>query len=119
MGVAALVIGIASLLIGFIPLCGFFALVPAIIGIILGIIDVVKKSKSTEEVKPKKGVSIAGIILSSLALILIIIYNVVIVGLLAYANESYNNNTESYNYIDNYDYNSIYDSIYDNYDFDL
>ena len=68
MGVAALVLGIISLIIGFIPLCGVIAFVPAIIGIILGIVEIVKKSKASEP----KGMGIAGLILSSIAVIVII-----------------------------------------------
>ena len=67
MGVAALILGIISIIIGFIPLCGAVAYLPALIGLILGIVDTVKKSKTGE----KKGVSIAGIILSALAIIII------------------------------------------------
>lgn len=70
MGVASLVLGIMSLIIGFIPLCGSIALVPAIIGVILGIIDIVSKSKKGE----KKGISIAGLILSVIATIVIIFW---------------------------------------------
>lgn len=75
MGVAALVLGIISIIIGFIPLCGSVAFIPALIGLILGIVDIVKKSKTEE----KKGISIAGTILSGLAII-IILYWVFIVG---------------------------------------
>ena len=70
MGVASLVLGIISLIIGFIPLCGSIALVPAIIGVILGIVDIVSKSKKGE----KKGTSIAGLILSAIATLIIIFW---------------------------------------------
>lgn len=70
MGVASLVLGIISLIIGFIPLCGAIALVPAIIGVILGIVDIVSKSKKGE----KKGTSIAGLILSAIATLIIIFW---------------------------------------------
>lgn len=69
MGVAALVLGIISLIIGFIPLCGAIALVPAIVGLILGIVDIVKKSK---EEGAKKGLAIAGTVLSAIAICIII-----------------------------------------------
>ena len=46
MGVASLVLGIISAIIGFVPFCGTFALIPAIIGLILGIVDWVKQSKA-------------------------------------------------------------------------
>lgn len=67
MGVAALILGIVSVIIGFIPLCGSIAFIPAIIGLILGIVDTVQKSKKGE----KKGVSIAGIVLSAIAIVII------------------------------------------------
>ncbi len=70
MGVASLVLGIISIIIGFIPFCGAIALLPAIIGLILGIVDVVKKSKSGES----KGMSIAGIVLSAIAIVVIIFW---------------------------------------------
>lgn len=66
MGIAALIIGILSIIIAIIPFCGMIALLPAIIGLILGIVDVVKKSKKGE----KKGIGIAGIILTGLAIAL-------------------------------------------------
>lgn len=67
MGVAALVLGIISILVGFIPVCGLIALVPAIIGLILGIVDVIQKNKRGE----KKGIAIAGIVCSAIAIIII------------------------------------------------
>lgn len=70
MGIAALILGIISIIVGFIPLCGAIAFVPALIGLILGIVDTVQKSKKGE----KKGISIAGIILSSIAIVIISVY---------------------------------------------
>ena len=70
MGVASLVLGIISFIIGFIPFCGSIALVPAIVGIILGIVDLVQKSKNNE----KKGMAIAGLVLSAIATVIIIFW---------------------------------------------
>ena len=67
MGIASLVLGIISMIIGFIPLCGSVAFVPAVIALILGIVDTVQKSKKGES----KGISVAGIVLSSIAIIVI------------------------------------------------
>ena len=67
MGVAALVLGIVSVIIGFIPFCGAIAFIPAAIGLILGIVDIVQKGKKGES----KGVSIAGTVLSAIAIIVI------------------------------------------------
>jgi len=70
MGVAALVLGIVSLVVGFIPLCGFFAIIPAGIGLILGLVDVALKSKT----KKPKGQGIAGIVLNGVAILVIILW---------------------------------------------
>ena len=67
MGIASLVLGIISIIVGFVPFCGAIAFLPALIGLILGIVDMVKKSKSNE----KKGQAIAGIIMCALAIIVI------------------------------------------------
>ena len=72
MGIAALVLGIVSVVLGFIPLCGIIALLPAIIGLILGIIDLVKRKKAGE----KFGKSLAGIICSGLAVVIIVFWYV-------------------------------------------
>lgn len=69
MGVAALVLGIISIIVGFVPFCGAIAFVPAVVGLILGIVDIVKKNK---ENKPK-GLAIAGTILTAIAIVIIII----------------------------------------------
>ena len=99
MGVASLVLGIISLIIGFVPLCGAIALIPAIIGLILGIVDTVQKSKKNE----KKGMSIAGIVLSAIATVIIIFWVFVFgVGVATY--DSYNTRT--------------FNSIYSSYNFD-
>lgn len=68
MGIASLVIGIIAVLLGFIPFCGIIALIPAIVGVVLGIVDWVKKSKQGQP----KGMSIAGTILSIIAVVIII-----------------------------------------------
>ena len=70
MGIAALVIGIIAAIMAFVPLCGMIAFVPALIGLILGIVDVVLKGKK----KLPKGVGIAGIVLNGLAIILIFVW---------------------------------------------
>lgn len=78
MGTAALVLGIITVILGFIPLVGVLAFIPAVVGLILGIVDVIQKSKKDE----KKGTAVAGIILNGIA-ILIIGFWVAFFGLLA------------------------------------
>lgn len=69
MGVAALVLGILALIVSFIPGCGaVIGFIPALIGLILGIVDTVRKSKQGE----KKGISIAGLVLSAIAIVIMI-----------------------------------------------
>ncbi len=91
MGIAALVLGIISMIIGFIPFCGAIAFVPAVIGLILGIVDTVKKSKSGE----KKAISITGLVLSAVAIVVITFW--LIVAGLVVAEEGLNN-IETYDY---------------------
>lgn len=79
MGIAALILGILALLVAFIPVFGFIAFFPAIAGLVLGIVDVVNKSKKNES----KGTSIAGIILNSIAIVVMIVWIFVLPFLIA------------------------------------
>ncbi len=74
MGAASLVIGVIAIIASFFPLCGTWALLPAIVGLVLGIVEVVNKSKKGEP----KGMGIAGIVLNPLAIIIIILWWVVV-----------------------------------------
>ena len=74
MGIASMVIGIISAVIGFIPFCNYFALIPAGTGFILGIIDVAIKSKKKQEGKES---GIAGIVLNAIAIVIIILWTLV------------------------------------------
>ena len=74
MGVASLVLGIISVLLGFVPLCGVIALLPALIGLGLGITDFVVKSRSGQS----KSIGMAGIGLNCLAFIVIILWVAVV-----------------------------------------
>lgn len=73
MGLAALIIGIVAVVLGFVPVCGMIALVPAIVGLILGIVDVKRKSKKQEP----KGKGMAGIILNAAAIIVILVWTLI------------------------------------------
>ncbi len=66
MGVASLILGIVSIIMSFIPCCNYFAFLPALVGLGLGIAELVKKGKEGEG----KGMGIAGIILNIIAIIL-------------------------------------------------
>ena len=93
MGVAALVLGIVSVVIGFIPFCGSWAIIPAIVGLVLGIVDWVKKNK---EGNPK-GKAIAGVICSAVAIVVILSYYFVVMAAATKATKE----------LKNYDWNSI------------
>ncbi len=81
MDIASLVLGIVSLLFSFIPYCNYFMIIPAIVGLILGIIDVSQKSK----LEMPKGIGITGIILNALALLIMIIVGIFFMAILAAA----------------------------------
>ena len=100
MGVASLVLGILSLIVSFVPCCGTLAIIPAIIALILGIVEVVKKSKAGQP----KGMGIAGIVLSAISVIVIIVWFIVFGA--AAATADYNNilNSDYYNSYYDYDY---------------
>ena len=57
MGTASMVIGIVSLIIGLIPFCGAWAILPALVGLGLAIADVAIRSRR----KQPRGMAIAGL----------------------------------------------------------
>jgi hypothetical protein len=76
MGVASMVIGIVSLLVALVPFCGLIAILPALIGLGLGIADIVSKPKHY----PNKGMAVAGVVLNPLAVLVSVGY--IVLGLL-------------------------------------
>lgn len=76
MGIAALIIGIVSLLIGLIPSYGILGLFPAIAGLILGIIDIVKKYLHQKPI----GNGVAGVVLCALAITIMLLWRLFIIG---------------------------------------
>lgn len=70
MAIASLVLGIISFVLGFIPYVNIIVIIPAIAGLILGIISIANKKKR-EDGKSRKGLGIAGLILNGVALIVI------------------------------------------------
>lgn len=87
MGIASLILGIVSLIIGFIPLCGSIALLPAIVGVILAIIDIIKKNKTEEN----KSQSIGGLIISVIAIVIIIFWLIIGFGMEVETNSNFTN----------------------------
>lgn len=103
MGIAALVLGIVSIIFAFIPCTSWFGIITAIVGLVLGIIDIVKKNKSGE----KKGTSVAGTICAGVALIIAFAWYFLVVAAannVATAINSYDWN-ELASQLSSYDYN--------------
>ena len=73
MGIASFVIGLICLILS--PFFSVFLILPSILGLVLGIIDVVRKSKKKES----RGLSIAGVVLSTIALVVCILVTVLLV----------------------------------------
>lgn len=113
MGVTSLVLGILSLITGWIPFVCFFAFILAVIGLILGIVDTVKKSKANDK---RRGISIAGLIISAVAIPIIVIMSFTsIVIFFAIVEDDYDYRDYNYYndyYDDYYDYNNNYDDWY-------
>ncbi len=72
------------MIIAFVPIYGMIALLPALVGLALGIVDTVLKHKKTLP----KGMGIAGIALNCLALLVIVIW-VGVMGVVASEGERY------------------------------
>lgn len=99
MGIASLILGIISLSMGWIPFICFVMFALAIVGLILGAVDVVKKNKIEGG---KNGIGIAGLVISALAIPVIIISSVITIGVVVTViNEP-----------------ELYDEMYYNYEFD-
>jgi len=110
MGIASFVLGIISLVMGWIPFVCFLTLMTAIIGLIFGIIDTIKKSKNNDK---NKGFSIAGLIISAISIPIILIMSVVSIAVIIEDKEI----NDSYNryYDDYYDNDDWLDDWYDDY----
>ena len=70
-----MVIGILAIILGFIPGCGIVTALPAaVIGLILGIVEISLKSKKGES----KKMGTAGLILNILAIVIVIVVTLII-----------------------------------------
>ena len=96
--IAALVLGLLALLSCWLPFLNVVSIVLGLIGIICGVVGMVKVSR---EQRSGRGLSIAGIITSVLAVLVAIIMNVGILLLAQGVSDEYNNNTDFRNEIDN------------------
>ena len=92
MGIASFVIGLTCLILS--PFLSVFLILPAILGLILGIVSVVIKSKKKEP----KGLAIAGIVLSTIALVVCVLVTFLLVNVYTAVSDNisdYIDNTES------------------------
>lgn len=104
MGIASFIIGILSLLMSCIPIVGILVCIPAVVAIILGIVELATmKSRG----KKKKGMAIAGIIMSAFA----IVVSIIILLISCFWGVELLDNYMSDNGIYNKIYNEIYDQI--------
>ena len=103
MGIASLVLGIVAIVIGWIPFICFIAFILAVVGLILGIVDTIKKNKNNDS---KRGLSIAGLIVSAISIPTIIITCIVSLGIFAAMI------TDDIEYYDKY-YDDYYYDCYD------
>ena len=127
MGIAGLILGIIALIIGWVPIISILAIIMAIVGLVLSIVDTVKKNKTND---PKRGTSIAGIIISAIAFMISgIITFFFVIGVIIGIGEAINsedfrdslNRVEDgyYDLYDKYDVDHYLDDFYYDYDFNL
>lgn len=107
MGIASLILGIISLVLGWIPFVCFLMFILAVIGLVLGIVDTIKKNKTEDK---KRGISIAGLIISAISIPVIIIMSFVSIGIVAATIEGIDYDTNRNHY---YDYDNDYDDWYE------
>lgn len=112
MGIASFVLGIISLVMGWIPFLCFIMLMTAIIGLILGIIDTIKKSKTNDK---NKGFSIAGLVISAISIPIIFIMSIVSSAIIVEDEEPDSIRDRYYDDYYDDDYDDWLDNWYDNY----
>ena len=76
MGLTALILGIISVLISLIPFCNYFGLVPAIAGIVMGVVSLMNNSKGDLN---HRAMSITGIVFCSLAIVMSLIWSILFI----------------------------------------
>ncbi len=69
MDIASLVIGIVAVIVGFIPCVQVFVFLPALVGLILGLVSFLRK----RQVEEPTGIAIAGILLNAVPLVIMTI----------------------------------------------
>ncbi len=84
MGIASMVIGIIAAVICFIPLCNYFAFIPALVGLVLGIVSTVLSIKKQQP----RGMAVAGIVCNAVAIGIIVLYTIILAAPAAAASAS-------------------------------
>jgi hypothetical protein len=88
-----MVIGIVAAVLCWIPFCNYWAFVPAVVGLVLGAIEMNKKKKANEP----KGMAVAGVVLNIVAIALIFIWTIALAdsaSKVSGAMDDYNKNVE-------------------------
>lgn len=112
MGIASFILGMISIVMGWIPFVCFLALMTAVIGLVLGIIDTIKKSKTNDK---NKGFSIAGLVISAISIPIIFIMSIVSIAIIVEDVEPDNIRDRYYDDYYDYDDDDWLDDWYDNY----
>ena len=113
MGVASLILGIISLIFGWIPLLCFVMLILSVIGLIFGIVDIVKKNKAGKQFKDTI-VSIVGLIICAISIPVIVFSSIFSMIIAAEVINSKHSTENKYNYETKNDYN-WYNKQYEQY----
>ena len=74
MKIASLVIGCVTILLSFIPCLGWFAILPAVVGIILGVLAFKQARKNNQP----KGMPIAGIVLNIVSILFVCVFTTLV-----------------------------------------
>ncbi len=109
MGILALVLGIFTIVIAFIPIVNIIGIFTGIAALIIGIIDLILKQNKRQK---GWGKSLAAIILSVCAMWIIPISLIITCAFIGYNYDVYDCDY-GYNYYDNYNYNYEYDNDFD------
>lgn len=81
MGLTALILGIISVVMSMVPFCNYVGLIPAMIGLILGIVSLTQK----EDDYNSRALSITGIVFCIIAVVMSVVWSVLLLFPLRYA----------------------------------
>jgi hypothetical protein len=81
LGLTALILGIISVIISMVPFCNYVGLIPAIIGIVLGVVSLTQKD-DTINARP---LAITGLVFCVIAVVMSIVWSILLLLPLRYA----------------------------------